>query len=190
MRHSLLRIAAVARREVSASLASPAAWVFLVLFLIMSGLCTFVVSDLLSTEQADLSGFFNWMPWLFLFLVPALGMPFWSEERRTGTFDLTLSYPVTISELVAGKYLAGMLLLTASLLFTLSTPLTVYRLGSPDTGAVLCGYFGALMIGSAFLSVTSFCSALTKSQTASFLLSLMLCGTLVFTGWEIGRAHV
>lgn len=184
MRHSLLRIAAVAKREVSASLASPAAWVFLVLFLIMSGLCTFVVSDLLSTGQADLSGFFNWMPWLFLFLVPALGMPFWSEERRTGTFDLTLSYPVTITELVAGKYLAGMVLLTAALLFTLATPLTVYRLGSPDTGAVLCGYFGALMIGSAFLSVTSFCSALTKSQTASFLLSLMLCGTLVFTGWD------
>lgn len=184
MRHSLLRIFAVARREASAALASPAAWVFLILFLVMSGLCTFVVSDLLSSGQADLSGFFNWMPWLFLFLVPALGMPFWSEERRTGTFDLTLSYPVTISELVAGKYLAGMLLLTAALLFTLSTPLTVYRLGSPDTGAVLCGYFGALMIGSAFLSVTSFCSALTKSQTASFLLSLMLCGTLVFTGWD------
>ena len=184
MKHSILRISAVARREISASLASPAAWVFLVLFLVMSGICTFVASDILAVGQADLSGFFNWMPWLFLFLVPALGMPFWSEERRTGTFDLTLSYPVTISELVLGKYLAGMFLLAAALLFTLSTPITVYRLGSPDTGAVLCGYFGALMIGSAFLAVTSFCSALTKSQTASFLLALMLCGILVFTGWD------
>ncbi|MBO4491366.1 MAG: Gldg family protein [Lentisphaeria bacterium] len=184
MKHSFLRISAVARREISASLASPAAWVFLVLFLVMSGICTFVASDLLASGQADLGGFFNWMPWLFLFLVPALGMPFWSEERRTGTFDLTLSYPVTISELVTGKYLAGMFLLAAALLFTLATPVTVYRLGSPDTGAVLCGYFGALMIGSAFLSVTSFCSALTKSQTASFLLALMLCGILVFTGWD------
>ncbi len=184
MRRSLLRIYAAASREFSASLASPAAWVFLILFLVMTGLCTFVASDILAVGQADLSGFFNWMPWLFLFLVPALGMPFWSEERKTGTFELALSYPVTLWELVLGKYLAGMALLITAMAFTLSVPLTVYHLGSPDTGAVLCGYFGALMIGSAFLAVSSFCSALTRSQTASFLLSLMFCAFLVFTGWD------
>ena len=184
MRQSLLRIRAVAAREFLSSLASPSAWVFLILFLTLAGLCTFVVSDILSAGQADLTGFFNWMPWLFLFLVPALGMPFWSEERRTGTLELTLSYPVTLRELVLGKYLAGMMLLTLALLLTISIPGTVYHLGSPDTGAVLCGYFGALMIGSAFLAVSSFCSALTKSQTASFLLSLMFCSFLVFTGWD------
>lgn len=184
MTKAFLRIRAVAGREFFSSLASPAAWVFLILFLILAGLCTFVVSDILAVGQADLAGFFNWMPWLFLFLVPALGMPFWSEERRTGTLELTLSYPVTLCELVLGKYLAGMALLTLALLLTSSIPGTVYHLGSPDTGAVLCGYFGALMIGSAFLSVSSFCSALTKSQTASFLLSLMVCSFLVFTGWD------
>lgn len=184
MRRSLLRIRAVACREIASSLASPAAWVFLILFLILSGLCTFVVSDILAAGQADLSGFFNWMPWLFLFLVPALGMPLWSEERRTGAFELTLSYPVTLWELTIGKYLAGMALLLAALLLTFPVPATIYYLGEPDTGAVLCGYFGALMIGSAFLAVSSFCSALTKSQTASFLLSLMFCAFLVLTGWD------
>ena len=184
MKEALLRIRAVTVREISSSLASPAAWVFLILFLILSGLCTFVVSDILAAGQADLSGFFNWMPWLFLILVPALGMPLWAEERRTGAFELTLSYPVTLWELTIGKYLAGMALLLAALVLTFPVPATIYYLGEPDTGAVLCGYFGALMIGSAFLAVSSFCSALTKSQTASFLLSLMFCSFLVFTGWD------
>lgn len=184
MKEALLRIRAVTVREISSSLASPAAWVFLILFLILSGLCTFVVSDILAAGQADLSGFFNWMPWLFLVLVPALGMPLWAEERRTGAFELTLSYPVTLWELTIGKYLAGMALLLAALVLTFPVPATIYYLGEPDTGAVLCGYFGALMIGSAFLAVSSFCSALTKSQTASFLLSLMFCSFLVFTGWD------
>ena len=184
MKRSILRIRAITVREIATSLASPAAWVFLILFLILSGLCTFVVSDILAAGQADLSGFFNWMPWLFLVLVPALGMPLWAEERRTGAFDLTLSYPVTLWELTIGKYLAGMALLLAALLLTFPVPATIYYLGNPDTGAILCGYFGALMIGSAFLAVSSFCSALTKSQTASFLLSLMFCSFLVFTGWD------
>ena len=181
---SVRRIFAVAVREFFASLASPAAWVFLVIFLVMANVCTFVFSDILSLGQAELSPFFNWMPWLFMFLMPALGMPLWAEERRVGTFELTLSYPVSLWELVFGKYLAGMALVTAALLLTLPVPITIGVLGKPDINAIVCGYAGALLVGSAFLAVSSFCSALSKSQTASFLLALLMCALLMFTGWD------
>ena len=119
-----------------------------------------------------------------MFLMPALGMPLWAEERRTGTFELTLSYPVSLWELVFGKYLAGMALVAAALALTLPVPVTIAVLGRPDVGAIVCGYAGALLVGSAFLAVSSFCSALSKSQTASVLLALLLCALLMFTGWD------
>ena len=184
MTASLRRIFAVASREFFASLASPAAWVFLVIFLVMANVCTFVFSDILALGQAELSPFFNWMPWLFMFLMPALGMPLWAEERRVGTFELTLSYPISLWELVFGKYLAGMALVAMALALTLPVPVTIAILGQPDVGAIVCGYAGALLVGSAFLAVSSFCSALSKSQTASFLLALLLCALLMFTGWD------
>ena len=184
MTASIRRIFAVASREFFASLASPAAWVFLVIFLVMANVCTFVFSDILALGQAELSPFFNWMPWLFMFLMPALGMPLWAEERRVGTFELTLSYPVSLWELVFGKYLAGMALVASALALTLPVPVTIAVLGQPDVGAIVCGYSCALLVGSAFLAVSSFCSALSKSQTASFLLALLLCALLMFTGWD------
>ncbi|MBR2963257.1 MAG: Gldg family protein, partial [Lentisphaeria bacterium] len=184
MTASLRRIFAVASREFFASLASPAAWVFLVIFLVMANVCTFVFSDILALGQAELGPFFNWMPWLFMFLMPALGMPLWAEERRIGTFELTLSYPISLWELVFGKYLAGMALVATALALTLPVPVTIAVLGQPDVGAIVCGYAGALLVGSAFLAVSSFCSALSKSQTASFLLALLLCALLMFTGWD------
>lgn len=184
MTASIRRIFAVASREFFASLASPAAWVFLVIFLVMANVCTFVFSDILALGQAELSPFFNWMPWLFMFLMPALGMPLWAEERRVGTFELTLSYPISLWELVFGKYLAGMALVAMALALTLPVPVTIAVLGQPDGGAIVCGYAGALLVGSAFLAVSSFCSALSKSQTASFLLALLLCALLMFTGWD------
>ena len=181
---SARRIFAVAVREFFASLASPAAWVFLVIFLVMANVCTFVFSDILALGQAELSPFFSWMPWLFMFLMPALGMPLWAEERRVGTFELTLSYPISLWELVFGKYLAGMALVVVALVLTLPVPITIAVLGEPDVGAIVCGYAGALLVGSAFLAVSSFCSAMSKSQTASFLLALLLCALLMFTGWD------
>ncbi len=179
-----IRIYAVFKREFFTLTGSAAAWVFLVIFLALSGFLTFMVSDILGTGQADLSPFFNWMPWLFLFVVPALAMPLWSEERRAGTLELSLSYPVSIAELVIGKFLAGLAILAFALLLTLGTPLTVAAFGEPDFNAVFCGYMGALMAGAVFLAVSCFCSAMTKSQTASFLLSMLFCAFLLFTGWD------
>lgn len=179
-----MRTGAVFKREFFSLTGSAAAWVFLVIFLALSGFLTFMVSDILGTGQADLSPFFDWMPWLFLFVVPALAMPLWSEERRTGTLELSLSYPVSIGELVAGKFLAGLAILAFALLLTLGTPLTIAAFGEPDVSAVICGYLGALMAGAVFLAVSCFCSAMTRSQTASFLLSLLLCALLLFAGWD------
>ncbi len=184
MTDCMVRIFAVFKREFFSLLGSAAAWVFMVIFLALSGFLTFMVGDILGTGQADLSPFFNWMPWLFLFVVPALAMPLWSEERRTGTLELSLSYPVSMAELVAGKFFAGLAILAFALLLTAGTPLTIAAFGEPDCSAVLCGYLGALMAGAVFLAVSCFCSALTKSQTASFLLSMLLCALLLFTGWD------
>ena len=175
-------INAVWKREFAASVASPAAWVFLVIFLILSAFLSFIVSGIFTYGQADLTPFFFWFPWLFLFVVPALGMPFWSEERRTGTFELLLSFPATLRELVWGKFLAGLSLLAIALLLTISVPLTAFFLGRPDGGAIFCGYAGAFLLGGVFLSVSCFCSALTKSQTASFLLSMVICAVFMVSG--------
>lgn len=184
MTDRIRKILAVCLREFFALTGSAAAWVFLVIFLVLAGFLTFMVSDILSIGQADLTPFFDWMPWLFLFVVPALAMPLWSEERRSGTLELSLSYPVSVGELVTGKFLAGLALLLCALVFTLGTPLTIAVFGKPDANAIICGYLGALMAGAVFLAASCFCSALTRSQTASFLLSLLLCSILLFTGWE------
>ncbi len=176
------RIGAVALRELAASAASPAAWVFLIIFLVLTGFCAFVAGNVFASGQADISPFFDWLPYLFLLIVPALAMPMWSEERRVGVFELTLSFPASLWELVIGKYLAGMALLAIALLMTFSIPLTAWILGEPDTGAILCGYLGALLLGSVYLAISTFCSALSRSQTASFLLSVFVCGIFLFAG--------
>lgn len=177
-----LRIKAVALRELFASAASPTAWIFLIIFLVLAGFCSFVAGNIFASGQADITPFFDWLPYLFLLIVPALAMPMWSEERRVGVFELSLSFPATLFELVLGKFLAGLILLAMALLLTFSIPLTALILGSPDIGAILCGYFGALLLGAVYLAMASFCSAVSRSQTASFLLSLLLCGIFVFMG--------
>lgn len=185
MMFSLRKIRAVWQREFLAEAASPTAWVFLVIFLELSAFLTFIMSGLFSYGQADLSPFFEWFPWLFLFIIPALGMPLWSEERKTGSFELSLSFPVTLWELALGKFLAGMTLLLIALLLTVSVPLTALYLGRPDPGAIVCGYFGALLLGAVYLAVSCFCSALSKSQTASFLFSLVICAVFMTIGLPV-----
>lgn len=175
-------IRAVWKREFAASASSPAPWIFLIIFLVLAGFLSFIVSGIFTYGQADLTPFFGWLPWLFVFLVPALGMPFWSEERRTGTFELLIAFPATIRELVWGKFLAGLSLLALALLLTAGIPLSAVFLGQPDIGTIFCGYAGAFLLGGVFLAAACFCSALTKSQTASFLLALVICGLFMVIG--------
>ncbi len=179
-----MKIHAIFSREVFTLLDSAAAWVFLVIFATLSSVMTFQITDILSLGQADLAPFFHWLPQLFIFVIPALAMPLWAEERRTGTLDLSLSYPVSMGELVIGKFLAGEFMLLLALAMTLGTPLTIAYYGEPDASAVFCGYLGAFMVGTVFLAISCFCSAVTRSQTASFLLSLVICFLLIVTGYE------
>ena len=180
----LRRFFAVINKELASAAASPSAWIFLVIFLVLSSFCAFIASGMFASGQADLTPFFDWMPWLFLLIVPALAMPMWSEERRSGVFELTLSFPVSPWETAVGKFFAGACLLAIALLLTFPVPVTALVLGEPDTGALLCGYAGALLLGCVYLSMSSFCSAVSKSQTVSFLLSVLLCGCFLFAGWQ------
>ena len=182
MKRSFLTIGTIWKRELFAALSSPAAWVFLLIFLVLSSFLSFVVSGIFSYGQADLAPFFGWFPFLFLFLVPALGMPLWSEERRTGVFELSLSFPARLPELAIGKFLAVFTLLFCALLLTISVPVTALFLGKPDPGTIFCGYLGALLLGSVYLAASSFASALSKSQTAGFLLSLVICAFFLVSG--------
>ncbi len=171
------------KRELAGYFGSPVAYVFIVIFLILCGFFTFYVSNFYELGQADLRAFFEWHPWIFLFLVPAVGMRLWADERRTGTIELILTLPITLTEVILGKFLAGWLFLGIALFLTFPLVLTVTYLGAPDLGAALSAYFGSFLLAGAYLSVGSMTSSLTRNQVISFILSVVICLFLVLAGW-------
>ncbi|MFP3911764.1 MAG: ABC transporter permease [Desulfobacteraceae bacterium] len=175
--------AAILWREFAAYFGSPVAYVFIVIFLLLAGFCTFSFSRFYEMGQADLRAFFDWHPWIFLFLVPAVAMRLWAEERRTGTIELMMTLPVTLTQAILGKFLAAWAFLGVALVLTFPMPLTVAYLGDPDMGTVYCGYFGSFLIAGAYLSVGSMTSAMTRNQVISFILSVVICLFLVLAGW-------
>lgn len=170
-------------REFTGYFGSPVAYVFIVIFLLLAGFCTFSFSRFYEMGQADLRAFFDWHPWIFLFLVPAVAMRLWAEERRTGTIELMMTLPVTLTQAILGKFLAAWAFLGVALLLTFPMPLTAAYLGDPDMGTVYCGYFGSFLIAGAYLSVGSMTSAMTRNQVISFILSVVICLFLVLAGW-------
>ncbi len=173
----------VAKRELSGTVSSPVAYVFIVIFLVLSAFFTFMVGGFFERGQASLLSFFGFHPWLYLFLVPAVGMRMWAEERRAGTIELLLTLPVTTGEAVLGKFLAYFIILGVALALTFPVWLTVAYLGAPDHGVIVAGYVGSLLMGASFLAVTSFTSALTRNQVVSFVLSLVVCLFVILCGW-------
>jgi ABC-2 type transport system permease protein len=171
------------KRELAGFFGSPVAYVFIVIFLILCGFFTFYVSSFYELGQADLRAFFEWHPWIFLFLVPAAGMRLWADERRTGTIELILTLPITLTEVIVGKFLAAWLFLGIGLFLTFPLVLTVTYLGDPDLGAALSAYFGSFLLAGAYLSVASMTSSLTRNQVISFILSVVICLFLVLAGW-------
>lgn len=178
-------IATIFRREMASYFATPVAYVFIVIFLALNGIMTFFVGNFLDRDQADLVSFFNFHPWLYLFLIPALSMRLWAEERRTGTIELSMTLPLTAAEIVIGKFLAAWAFTAIALSLTFPLWLTVNYLGSPDNGAILAAYLGSLLMAGGFLAVGSFVSALTKNQVIAFVLSATLCFLLVAMGSTI-----
>ncbi len=180
---ALRNIFTVFRREVAGFFSSPVAYVFIVIFLLLSGFFTLMVSGWFDAGQARLDGFFTWHPWLYLFLVPAVGMRMWSEERRLGTIELLLTMPITPWQAIVGKFLAAWAVLGVALLLTFPIVITVNFLGHPDNGVILAGYLGSLLLAGSYLAITAMTSAMTRNQVVSFILSVVVCLFLLLAGW-------
>ena len=184
MNRFLKNVRAVIKRELAGYFGSPVAYVFIVIFLLLCGFFTFSVSHFYELGQADLRAFFEWHPWIFLFLIPAVAMRLWADEWRTGTIELMLTLPITLKEVIMGKFLAAWLFIAIGLFLTFPLVLTVLYLGDPDLGAILCAYFGSFLMAGAYLSVGSMTSSFTRNQVISFILSLVICLFLVLAGWS------
>lgn len=165
----------VARRELAGYFATPVAYVFIVIFLMMAGALTFTLGGFFQRGQADLGPFFTFVPWLFLFLVPALTMRLWAEERRLGTIELLLTLPLPQWQAVVGKFLAAWAFCAIALLLTFPLVLTVNYLGQPDNGVIAAGYIGCLLVAGAYLAVGAAMSAMTKNQVIAFVLAVAVC---------------
>jgi ABC-2 type transport system permease protein len=163
----------VFRREFRSYFASPLGYIFIVIFLVASGYLT-VSRDfgrLLDLRQASLDPLFNYIPWLFVVLVPAVAMRLWAEERKSGTVELLLTLPVTLEGAYLGKFLAGWSFLALSVALTCPAVVQVARLGAPDWGAIVAGYLACLLAAGAFLSIGLLFSALSKNQVVAFILA-------------------
>ena len=173
------------KREFAGFFATPLAYVFLLIFLVLSSVFTFYLGGFYESGQANLNPFFNFHPWLYLFLVPALAMRMWAEERKSGTIELLMTLPITRFESVVGKFLAAWMFAGIALLLTFPMVLTVNYLGDPDNGAILTGYVGSWLLVGAYLSVGSCMSALAKNQVIAFILTVSLCFLFVVSGFSL-----
>lgn len=184
MNESYRHIWTVAKRELVGYFASPVAYVFIVIYLLLNGFFTFMLGGFFERGEASLNAFFVWHPWLYLFLVPAAGMRLWSEERRQGTMELLLTMPITAWQAIVGKFVASWAFLILALALTFPVVVTVNYLGNPDMGAVFAGYVGSVLLAGAYLAVTCMTSAMTRNQVISFILSVVICFFLILAGWE------
>jgi ABC-2 type transport system permease protein len=181
--NSWANIKAIMKRELGGYFTSPIAYVFLVIFLLLTGFFTFTVGNFFERGEASLVSFFTWHPWLYLFLVPAVGMRLWSEERRLGTLELLLTLPITAWQAIVGKFLASWLFLALALVLTFPVIITVNWLGAPDNGVIAAGYVGSLLLAGAYLAISCMTSAMTRNQVISFILSVMICLFLILAGY-------
>ena len=173
----------ITKRELGGYFNSPVAYVFLVIFLLMTAAFTFLIGQFMDRNQATLQPFFMWHPWIYLFLVPAVGMRLWSEERRQGTMELLLTLPISLWHCIIGKFLASWIFLTLALVMTFPIWITVNYLGDPDNSVIVASYIGSFFLAGAYLSITSMTSAFTGNQVISFILSVVICLFLVLCGW-------
>ncbi len=176
-------LGAVYRRELASYFATPLAYVFIVIFLALAGWFTFGFGAFYQRGQADLLVFFSFHPWLYLFLVPAVAMRLWAEERRSGSIELLLTLPLGPGVAVLGKFLAAWTFVAIALALTFPVWITVNYLGAPDNGAILAGYLGSLAMAGGFLAIGSCLSAATRSQVIAFILTVVVCFVLLIAGY-------
>jgi ABC-2 type transport system permease protein len=153
---------------------------------VLSGFFTFSgnLGGFFERDEASLAAFFTWHPWIYLFLVPAVGMRLWSEERRQGTLELLFTMPITPGQAIFGKFLASWLFLILALVLTFPIIFTVDYLGNPDMGVIICGYVGSALLAGSYLAISCMTSAITRNQVISFILSVMICLFLILAGFQ------
>lgn len=174
----------IAKRELGSYFTSPVAYVFLVIFLLLTGFFTFTAGQFFERGEASLGAFFGWHPWLYLVLVPAAGMRLWAEERRAGTLELLMTMPITPWQAIAGKFLASWLFIAVALALTFPVPVTANVLGSPDNGMIVAGYVGSFFLAGAYLAISCLTSALTRNQVVALILSVVICLFLILAGFN------
>ena len=178
-------VAAVMKRELASYFATPIAYVFIVIFLVLASVFTFYLGNFYERGQADLAAFFTFHPWLFLFLVPALSMRLWAEERKSGSIELLMTLPIEVWQAVVGKFLAAWIFTGIAIALTFPIWITVNYLGEPDNGVILAAYIGSFLMAGGFLAVGSCISATTKNQVIAFILSVVACFLLLLAGFEL-----
>jgi ABC-2 type transport system permease protein len=178
-------VVAVLKRELASYFATPIAYVFIVIFLVLTSTFTFYLGNFYERGQADLASFFTFHPWLFLFLVPALGMRLWAEERKSGSIELLMTLPIEVWQAVLGKFLAAWLFTGIAIALTFPMWITVNYLGDPDNGVIVAAYIGSFLMAGGFLAVASCISATTKNQVIAFILSVVACFLLLLAGFEL-----
>ena len=183
----------ILKRELRGYFTTPVAYVFIVIFLLLTGILTFYMGGFFEREQADLAPFFFFHPWLYLILVPAISMRLWAEERKTGTIELLLTLPISTGQAVLGKFLAAWAFTGAALAATFPIWITVNFLGDPDNGVIFAAYLGSLLMAGGYLAIGSCISAVTNNQVIAFIVSIVGCLVFIlaglpavldfFTGW-------
>ncbi len=181
----MLGINIIFKREFSSYFATPIAYVFILIFLMLSGVFTFYLGNFYEREQADLTPFFSFHPWLYLFLVPAVSMRLWSEERKSGTIELLMTLPLASYAAIVGKFLAAWCFTGIALTLTFPLWLTVNYLGDPDNGVIVASYLGSWLMAGGFLAIGSCASALCKSQVIAFIISGVVCLLFILAGFPL-----
>jgi len=173
------------KRELSGYFATPVAYVFIIIFLLLTGFSTFFVGDFFERGEADLYPFFSVHPWIYILLIPAISMRLWSEERKNGSIELLMTLPVSVIEAVLGKFLAAWAFTGLALILNFPLWITVNYLGSPDNGVIFAGFLGSLLMAGGFLAIGACISATTKNQVIAFVLSLIVSLIFVLSGYGI-----
>ena len=175
----------IMRRELASYFATPLAYVFILIFLLAANAFTFYLGGFFERGQADLQSFFYWHPWLYLFLIPAISMRLWAEERKSGSIELLMTQPVTLWEAVLGKYLAAWIFAALALALTFPIWITVNYLGQPDNGTIIAAYVGSLLLAGGYLAIGSCMSALTNNQVIAFILGVVACFVVLLAGFPL-----
>ena len=177
--------ATIFQRELQSYFTTPIAYVFIVIFLLLTGIFTFYFGQFFYRAQADLTPFFSFHPWIYMIFIPALTMRLWAEERKSGTIELLFTLPLTTMQIVVGKFLAAWCFTLLSLILTMPIWICVNYLGEPDNGVILASYFGSLLMTGGFLAIGACVSAVTKNQVVAFVLSVLICLLINLSGFPL-----